>query len=242
MTSKTILVVGASRGLGRAFIDGLGQPEDRLVGVSRQKPTDLPAGAVQRIRWIEADLSEPKTAVSAIRDALAGETIDVLIYNVGLWEAKAFTDEYNFLDDDDAEIEMMIQVNVTACILLLKALLPQLLQSTEPRLILTGSTSALDQNGRPEVTFTATKYALRGIASALREGYRDRGLTVTTLNLGYLNTDDPLSAPIGQALTRTGKSAVLVHDVVQLVQTLLQLSPAAWAKDITMPATDDDRF
>lgn len=30
-----ILVVGASRGLGRAFVEGLGAAGDRIVGVSR---------------------------------------------------------------------------------------------------------------------------------------------------------------------------------------------------------------
>jgi short-subunit dehydrogenase len=241
--AKSIIIVGASRGLGRALVDGLSQDEGYAVtGISRHQPSEYPIEQPKNISWIEADLSLPKEATKAVSGALKNRPIDVLIYNVGIWEKHAFTEDYCFESDEAFEIDSLIQVNITACILLIQALLPQLLKSPVPRIILTGSTSGLDQNGRPEVTFTATKYALRGIASALREGYRNQRLTVSTLNLGYLNTYDPITLPVDRALERTSLSAVPVHDVVDLVRTIIRLSPATWVKDITVPATGDDRF
>lgn len=56
-----IMVIGASRGLGRALVEGLAQSHE-LIGVSRSRPADL----APDIQWIEADMSAPLRAVDAI--------------------------------------------------------------------------------------------------------------------------------------------------------------------------------
>lgn len=117
-----------------------------------------------------------------------------------------------------------------------------LLRSRAPRIVLTGSTSALPGHGRPEVAFGATKHALRGIAEALREGFREQRLAVTCLQLGYLNTEDDLSVPLERAARRGDGEFIPMHDVVQLVRTLLALSPSAYVKEVVMPAIGDARF
>lgn len=43
-----ILVVGASKGLSRAFIEGLGNAGDTLTGVSRTRPNDFPPSHTRR--------------------------------------------------------------------------------------------------------------------------------------------------------------------------------------------------
>ena len=189
-----ILIVGASKGLGKALIEGIGSASDTLIGVSRTRPESLPSA----VHWIEADLSQPREAATVIHDAVVGEGLDVLVYNVGIWEERAFEDDYNFLGDDDGQIERMVATNITGPLLLIRRLLPVLLKSERPRIILTGSTSGLSGNGRPEVAFGASKFGLRGIAEALREGFRDQGLGVSCLNLGYLNTEDGLEVPLDE--------------------------------------------
>lgn len=136
----------------------------------------------------------------------------------------------------------MVNVNIVATLLLLKRLLPRLLLSSKPQLILTGSTSALRQSGRPEVTFGATKFALNGMADALRENFRNGELAVTTLQLGYLNTEDALSIPRKIAEARGNGKLVPVHDVVDVVRTLLHLSKASFVRELVMPAIQDERF
>lgn len=237
-----IMVVGASQGLGRAFIEGLGDSGDSLIGVSRSVPTRLPERAGIEIEWIAADLASPEPAAARVAEAIAGSGLDVLIYNLGLWESRAFEPDYRFLTDNPAESQRMVTVNVSGAILLIQALLPALLRSAAPRIILTGSTSALPGHGRPEVSFGATKFALRGIAEALREGFREHRLAVTCLQLGYLNTEDDLAVPVEHAARRGDGELIPVHDVVQLVRTLLSLSPSAYVKEVVMPAIGDARF
>ena len=131
---------------------------------------------------------------------------------------------------------------MTAAILVLRRLLPALLAHERPRIIITGSTSGLRGSGRPEVAFGASKFAIHGMADALREGHRADRLAVTTLQLGYLNTDDGLDVPVAEAARRGAGQLVPVHDVVLLVRTILELSPAAFVRDLTLPALLDERF
>ncbi|MNJ11185.1 3-oxoacyl-[acyl-carrier-protein] reductase FabG [compost metagenome] len=237
-----IMVVGASKGLGRALVEGLGGAGDTLIGVSRSQPQGLVMQAGVQVQWVEADLAHPRDAAQRLEQAVAGQGLDTLIYNLGIWEEQAFSPAYDFQGDDDGQIEAIVSCNITSPLVLIKRLLPTLLQSARPRIILTGSTSGLTQSGRPEVTFGASKFALRGMADALREGYREQQLGVTCLNLGYLNTDDPLATPRELAEQRGGGQLIPVHDVVQVVRMALSLSAASFVKELTLPSIGDERF
>ncbi|MGB3436144.1 SDR family oxidoreductase [Achromobacter sp.] len=236
-----VMVVGASKGLGKAFVEGLSQDAALIAGVARRAPLDISASPGCELRWIEADLSRPEAAVEQIA-AQAPEALDAILYNLGVWEEHAFTEGYDFLADSPTAIARMVDINVTATILLLQRLIPRVLGARKPQIILTGSTSGLAGSGRPEVTFAASKHALRGIADALRESFRARRLAVTCLQLGYLNTDDGLEVPRETASLRGEGSLIPMHDVVAMTRTLLHLSDASFVREIVMPALMDERF
>jgi len=141
------MVVGASKGLGRAFMEGLGGVGDTLIGVSRSRPTDLLSSTGAEVSWVEADLGQPAQAAQFIEQAVAQDGLDTLIYNLGIWEEQAFDAAYSFLKDEDTQLEAIVSCNITAPLLLIKRLLPVLLKSANPRIIFTGSTSGLPQSG-----------------------------------------------------------------------------------------------
>ncbi|MEA5400926.1 SDR family oxidoreductase [Synechococcus sp. BA-124 BA4] len=236
-----LMVVGASRGLGRAFVEGLGSAGDTVIGVSRRRPDGLRLPTGVELGWIEADLAEPLPAVRWIEQQAPAQ-LDVLIYNLGVWEANAFSEAYSFLEDHDESIATMVAINITGALMLLRRLIPRLLGSPRPQLILTGSTSGLRRSGQPEVTFGASKFALTGIADALRESFRDQQLAVTCLQLGYLNTDDGLEVPPEAAAGRGEGRQIPLHDVIRTVSALLQLSPASFVRELVLPAIGDERF
>ena len=149
-----ILIVGASKGLGKAFVEGLAGDDDTVTGISRNRPKDLQLQTEAKVDWISVDMSNSIQA-SNIIEKLAPTELDVIIYNLGIWEEQAFSNSYHFLESSDEEIVNLINTNVTSAILLLKRLIPRLLKSRRPQIVLTGSTSGLPQSGGPDVSVTA---------------------------------------------------------------------------------------
>lgn len=150
---KNIIVFGASKGLGNAFVRGVPQSGDKVWVVSRSKPESLSVeDGVERI-WIQADLSELQAA-EQVASQLQGETLDVLIYNVGIWEKEGFEEHYTFDKDEPADISQLIHVNVTSTIVCIQALLPQLRQSEAGKIILIGSTAGLSNAGSSQVSLS----------------------------------------------------------------------------------------
>lgn len=117
-------------------------------------------------------------------EALENKTIDVLIYNVGLWEKRGFEGDYSFDHDEPEDIAHLINVNVTSTITYIQALLPHVRKSENGKIIVIGSTAGLDHTNLPQVSFVASKFGLRGIVNALREHVRKDKISVTCINPG----------------------------------------------------------
>ncbi|MEZ2759780.1 SDR family oxidoreductase [Providencia vermicola] len=233
--SNTCLIYGVSKGLGKALVEGVPGPNDVIYGVSRSKPPFEQSN----FYWIQADLSDNQSA-NIIKNTIKQQPINALIYNVGIWEKLAFSDKYQFETSDDIEILNMIQTNISACLLNLKALLPNLRLAKNSKIILIGSTWGLDNHKGKEVTFSATKYALRGIIQSLRETLREDKIAISILNLGYLATEYPLSLPVDDVIEQSGGQLIPLQDVVSAVRFILSTSNATCVKEITMPAMMDE--
>ena len=236
-----ILIVGASKGLGKSFVEGLADDNDTVTGISRNRPKDLQLQSEAEINWISVDLSNSIQSSIIIEEEAPAE-LDVIVYNLGIWEEEAFSNNYHFLKSSDEEIVNLINTNITSAILLLRRLIPRLLKSRRPQIVLTGSTSGLPQSGGPEVAFGASKFALRGIANALREGFRYEKLAVTCLQIGDLNTEDSISEPLDLACQRGDGTLIPLRDVVDITRALINLSNSSYVNEITLPAILDARF
>ncbi|MEK3703951.1 SDR family NAD(P)-dependent oxidoreductase [Paenibacillus sp. FSL R7-0198] len=235
---KNIIVFGASKGLGDAFVRGVPQSGDKVWVVSRSKPESLSVeDGVERI-WIQADLSELQAA-EQVASQLQGETLDVLIYNVGIWEKEGFEEHYTFDKDEPADISQLIHVNVTSTIVCIQALLPQLRQSEAGKIILIGSTAGLSNAGSSQVSFVASKFAIRGITEALREHTRDDRIAVTCINPGELAAEIPYEDGMERALAEYDGTRIPLQDMVAIVRCIISLSKAACVKEINIPALTD---
>jgi short-subunit dehydrogenase len=227
--------------LGKAFVEGLAGDGDTVIGISRNQPENLQLQSKVEVAWISVDMSNPIQA-SNIIEIQSPTELDVIIYNLGIWEEVAFSNHYHFLSCSDEDMVNLIDTNVTSAIILLKRLIPRLLKSRRPQVVLTGSTSGLPRSGGPEVAFCTSKFALRGIAEALREGFRQEKLAVTCLQIGDLNTEDSISEPIHMACQRGNGTLIPLHDVVEITKALLNISKSSFVKEITLPAILDARF
>ncbi|ELU1438372.1 TPA: SDR family oxidoreductase [Providencia rettgeri] len=232
--SKTYLIYGVSKGLGKALVEGIPTNEELVYGVSRSKPPFEQSN----FTWLPADLNDSQSA-NIIKDKVKEQPINTLIYNVGIWENLAFSDDYQFETTDDLELLNIIQTNISACLLNLKMLLPNLRSAENSKIILIGSTWGLDNHNGKEVAFSATKYALRGIVQSLRETLREDKIGISIMNLGYLATEYPLSVPVAEVIEKSHGQLIPLQDVVNAVRFILSTSNATCVKEITMPAMMD---
>lgn len=235
---KNFIIFGASKGLGEAFVKGLPEKGDRVWVVSRTYPNSLDVEDGIEKYWIEADLAKPD-ASHIIANTLNDVTIDVLIYNVGIWESKGFRDDYDFEKDDPAEIANIININVTSAITCIQKLLPNLKKSDNAKIFLIGSTAGLEHNDFTQVSFTASKFGLRGIGNSIREHVKKYGIGVTCINPGEIATQIPLEDGIEKVLSTYGGTQIPLQDLISLVKCVMNLSKASCVKEINMPAMLD---
>ncbi|MGL5795120.1 MAG: SDR family NAD(P)-dependent oxidoreductase [Waterburya sp.] len=225
MLFKTIVVAGASRGIGLAVAEHLAPQTQRLVSVSR-----TPAAIGE---WLQADLSE-LAGVEKVKNAIADDSLDALLYMGGTWETQAFTSRYSFENCSDADIERVIAVNLLAPIRLVKALLPALRRSPNPKIIFMGSLSSRDNFSGREVANSASKFGLRGVVHSLREELRSQQIGVTVINPGNVATPEVLADLAAENLS--GGEAIPLGDLLSIIDCILSLSRATCIKEIDVPA------
>jgi 3-oxoacyl-[acyl-carrier protein] reductase len=222
---NTVLVAGASRGIGFAVAEHLKPKSRRLLAVSR---TPAPAG-----EWMCGDLSD-LAGVERTVQAVGNDTLDALLYMGGTWETKAFTRQYDFETCSDEDIVRVINTNLIAPIRLVKALLPALRRSQNPKIILMGALSGRDNFPAREVANSASKFGLRGVVHALREELRSQQIGVTVINPGNVGTPEVLADLQADGLL--GGQAIPLSDLLGIIDCVLSLSRATCIKEIDLPA------
>ncbi|WP_436862818.1 SDR family oxidoreductase [Acinetobacter haemolyticus] len=233
-SNKTFLIYGVSKGLGKAIVQTVSKPTDTIYGVSRTQPQEIP-----NLNWICTDLSKSKQAVSDVKAVIGQQKIDVLIYNVGIWEQQAFNENYNFENVSAAEINQIINTNITTCIQSIQSLFENLKCSDNAKIILIGSTWGVENHNGKELVFSSTKFALRGIAQSLREILREHLIGVSVLNLGYLASEYEIEKPVEEILEETKYSLIPLADVIHAINFIISTSKASCVKEILMPAMLD---
>jgi 3-oxoacyl-[acyl-carrier protein] reductase len=225
MQFNTVLVAGASRGIGLAVAAHLAPQTQRLVSVSR---SPAPHG-----EWIEADLST-LVGVEQVAKAVGDDRLDALLYMGGTWENFAFTQQYDFENCSDEDILNVIAVNLIAPIRLVKALLPALRRSPNPKIIFMGALSGKDNFSGREVANSASKFGLRGVVHSLREELRQQQIGVTVINPGNVGTPEVLADLAASGLQ--GGEAIPLSDLMMIIDCVLSLSRATCIKEIDVPA------
>jgi short-subunit dehydrogenase len=227
------LILGASRGLGAALVEGLPRKGDHVFGLSRSVPAwARRKSAIQR-SWIEADLCE-LGAVQNARATIGKTPIDTLIHVAGIW------DEATFEEMHDDEIAEILDVDLRAFLAFTRGLAPNLRRAKHAKIIAIGSTTGVENSGdMTAVAYASAKFGLRGACQALRQHFRKDGIAVTCLSPGSIASDVAYGEGAAALKKHRGKR-MPVEDVVAMVRCILDLSPAACVKEITMPALKDE--
>lgn len=185
----TLLITGASSGIGRATAMHLAQRGWRVFGTSRN-----PARAdVPGVEMLALDVSDPASIRACIDEVLrrAGR-IDVLINNAGVIGPAAASEELS-----EAQIRAVFDTNYFGVIAVTNAVLPAMRQQRSGRILMIGSVAGVASLPPFFATYSASKHALEAYSDSLALELRDFGIHVSLLRFGYIRTpiDQSIEAP-----------------------------------------------
>ncbi|MEU1983426.1 SDR family oxidoreductase [Nocardia sp. NPDC019395] len=186
---QTVLITGASSGIGREFARALAARGASVVLVARRHDllnelaAELRSAHGAAVEVIPCDLASPSTGAD-LRGAVAERNVRItsLINNAG------FGTFGHFGDEDPERLEREIAVDVSAPVQLTSAFLPDLLAAGNGFLINVASMAAYAPTPRMAV-YGASKAFVLNFTEALWSELRGRGVTVFALSPGATDTE-----------------------------------------------------
>jgi NADP-dependent 3-hydroxy acid dehydrogenase YdfG len=185
---KTVLITGATSGIGKATAFELAKKKYNLIICGRRK---------ERLTIIEKELSRftkvaslcfdvrDKKAVFSEIDSLSGEfkEIDILINNAG--NAHGLDPvQSGDLEDWDA----MMDINVKGLLYVSKAIIPEMTKRAKGHIINIGSSAGKEVYPKGAV-YCASKHAVIAITDGMRIDLNPFGIKVTAINPGLVETE-----------------------------------------------------
>jgi len=183
---RTVVITGASAGIGLACARQFAQAGANVVAVARGA-AELERTRAELARLgptlaIAADVAQPDAPERIVSGALAQfGALHVLVNNAGMHARGLFGDQ----DDDD--LAAMVDVNLRAPILLTRRALPHLVASGRGAVVNVASLAGKVPTAGG-VVYSATKFGLRAFSMALADELRGTGVTVSCVSPGPVDT------------------------------------------------------
>ena len=183
-----VVITGASSGIGRATAEAFAAAGADLVLAARRRSeledvakhcTDMGVSAYA----VVTDVSDPDSCRSMIAEAtrLLG-SIDVLVNNAGF----ALYDRVESAEVD--ELRQMMDTNYFGALHCTQAVLPGMLERRKGSIIFVSSITGI-MGFSAMGGYSATKFAMNGLAEALRDEVWDRGIRISIICPGTTNTE-----------------------------------------------------
>ena len=195
--NKTAMITGAARGIGRAIAVRLAREGANLFLLDVDESGLAQVVSETRQLGVEVvgqycDLSRPDqlTSIAGVAQARF-PSVDILVNNAGI----AYYGETDKMTAEDAQ--RLLTINLYAPIHLTRELLPALLSQPESHVVNVASFFGLIGTRRLSL-YTSSKFGLVGFSESLRAEYGRRGLGVTALCPGFVDTRLFETAAIGK--------------------------------------------
>jgi len=176
------LVTGANKGIGLGLCHELAAGGWDVIATCRQSSQELDALGVQALDGLDVTVA---SSVSAIRDAIGGEPLDLVVANAGV----NLSFDVDRIDDLDLVlVEEELRVNTVGAARTVLAALPSLGRGAKVLLVSSGVVGPGRQNAG-NVGYTMSKSALNSFGRSLADQVRERGIVVVIASPGNTETD-----------------------------------------------------
>jgi NAD(P)-dependent dehydrogenase (short-subunit alcohol dehydrogenase family) len=241
LDGKRALVVGGGSGIGRAVVDRF-RAEGAKVAVLERDPDKCDAlrHELKKVPVIEGDATTCAAndlAVATAVDAFDG--LDTLVNCVGIF------DFYKGIGDIDADdlspaFDEMFRTNVLSYLQSVKAAIPALQSEAGSSIVLAESASSF-YPGRGGVLYVSSKFAVRGLITALAHELAPQIRVNGVAPGGTLNTDLRGLSALGQHSTRLDDAPNRARDLEERTPLNVALSGEDHAWSFVFLASDHSR-
>lgn len=195
LSGKKIWITGASSGIGEALAHELVSRGALVLAsarrIDRLEQLKKDARGPGRIEILPLDVSKTEDAPRWVAQAEEQiGAVDVMVHNAGI-------SQRSFVADTTLDVDRrLMEVNYFGVVALTKALVPRFLSRNRGHFVVVSSVTGYV--GTPERSaYAASKHALHGFFESLRAEQYDRGVRVTMVCPGFVDTDITLSALTG---------------------------------------------
>lgn len=195
MKTKTIIVTGASTGIGKAIAQLFLQNGYNVVinaaNAANLEATYKELGHPDRLAMVAGDISQAATGQLLVDTAVERfGAVDVLVNNAGIFEAKPF------LEVDEAHLDRFLSVNLKGTFFTSQAAIRQMLQQEEGSIINIG-TVLVDHaiGGFPATAPVASKGGIHALTRQLATEFGRNNIRVNGIAPGIIRS--PLQAKNG---------------------------------------------
>ena len=231
LSGKVALTTGGSRGLGRAIVNELASAGARVVFCYKSDSKsakavidEVESKTGHRPLAIQADI-----VVDGARKRLIEETskevgpIDILVNNAGTREDGIALRMAEAWDD-------ILELDLTAPFRLSQLVLRSMSRRSWGRIINIGSIASRIGLGG-QANYTAAKAGLEGLGRSLSQEYGKKGITVNTVNPGFIETDltEDATSELRQALLSRAAIPKLLSPEAVASAVVFLASVEAWA-------------
>ncbi len=196
METRTALITGASRGIGRATALRLAQNGWNIVATSREIESNEAArseiaGAARRALFVNMDMASLDSIRAGFARALAEfGHIDVLVNNAGI------TRDGLALRMKTEDWQSVLEVNLHGAFYAIQQALPGMVRQRWGRII--NITSVVAQSGNVgQANYVSAKAGLIGLTKALARELAGRNITVNAVAPGFIETEMTMGLPQG---------------------------------------------
>ena len=178
---RTLLVTGASSGIGQAICIRLLNEGHKIIGLARNFDK-FPCGEVS-FHAVSIDLSDIESLPDSLKKIQKEfPAVDGLVCCAGRGQFGSL-EEFSY-----EQIRSLMELNFLSQAYVIKTFLPGIKKTGRGDILLIGSEAALS-GGRKGAIYCASKFALRGLAQALREECARNGIRVAIINPGMVKTE-----------------------------------------------------